>query len=1039
MQRPTTPPQARPQVSQGLNLALRLKSPALMRELLRAIDGMLPAVRAALEGLHYVHFARFLPTSDGSTLLVITEFDGALDRYVLDFASVLSDEFSTILGYVEGAPPLPVREHREAFWAFVKRHNEERIQPWSAYPDMTVIDILGPRRLRAAAFAEAPPADIEFADVQGNVLNGYNARHARHFALAVDDADRARQFIEGLVGGDEAASPQVTTGLRGSTKPSYFLNVGFTARGLEALGVESVGTRFPPAFVEGPAHPARARRLRDEGPSAPEHWRLGAPDQPVDLLVSLYAKTSASVLEEQSKRLRALFGRSGLRELAAHEAAALDGQRAHFGFRDGVGQPRIAGVPKLNRKREMPDRQPQAGAGEFLLGGSYANQHGANFIGALPPELATNGTYAVVRVLQQDTAAFDRLLAETSERYRIDPELVAAKLMGRWRSGTPLSLSPERDTPLPDRRLNDFDFAPSAGHPDAYDDAEGLRCPVGSHMRRMNPRGGLVAGKPYSRRLIRRGMPYGPPWDPDRPDDAERGLFGLFFCADIESQYEFLLEVWAYDGLQASGIRHTQDPILGTAPGAFSFGVPGLAAPVTMSVPRLVTTRGSLYLFVPGLRGLRHLAQPRKRRPVTRASRGIEFDPHDPAYVADPYAAYRSLRDAGGGVHPAPKPYPGYWVFRYDDVRRVCEERDVFLKPRSANRDQGPLEVLLGLPEGVFNLNPPRHGEVRRMLDPLFQQVLAPAAEAAERMAAGLVEKMRARPVADLLMDFARPLSSQVFMTVMGLPEAHRRAVGEWSVAALDGHDVTEEPWKRSRAGTCTLTLRAYYQGLLAGCPRQAAEGRGLVDGMAALRGAAQGPASMTPDELQQTAHNLTLGGFLSTEFLLLTGTWNLLNHREQLAWLREHPEGLDDAVAEMLRYDAPFQMADREVAKDVTLGGVQLKPGDRVTVVFGSANRDERAFLDPDRFDVRRERDPKKPHFGLGHGIHACIGAPLVATVAPIAFRRLLADMPGLAPGPKAPEWQKNPYFRSFVELVLLTAGALPGPGGDMPLSMSA
>ena len=135
------------QVQQGLNLFLRLKSPAQMPALLAALAARKADTQRALASLHYVHFARFVPTPDGSTLMVITEYDGDLKSYVMDFVAVLGDVFTAILEFVDGAPRLPVQRYPADFWDFVQRHNM-RVDPWSAYPHMTVIDILYARRQR---------------------------------------------------------------------------------------------------------------------------------------------------------------------------------------------------------------------------------------------------------------------------------------------------------------------------------------------------------------------------------------------------------------------------------------------------------------------------------------------------------------------------------------------------------------------------------------------------------------------------------------------------------------------------------------------------------------------------------------------------------------------------------------------------------------------------------------------------------------------------------------------------------------------------
>jgi deferrochelatase/peroxidase EfeB len=468
---------------------------------------------------------------------------------------------------------------------------------------------------------------LDLADIQGNLLRGYRSANARHFALKVGDAKGAAAFIADLVSGDEQRSPQITTaehwGDTKDDKPHYTLNLGLTWAGLQALGVPAgVLNDFPTAFQQGPAVRAQAPDpdfrdgvgLGDVGKSAPSNWILGGDSTPtVHMVLSLYTdEHRVQRLDELSARLRAIFAASELTEISAHDANALPDGKVHFGYRDGIAQPQIEGAPGRSR----PDMQPKASSGDFLLGRDYVNTYGGNFIGALPPALGDNATYGAFRILRQDVHGFEQFLRHRGHRWQLDPELVAAKLLGRWRNGVPLTLSPDSarpDPPVTASELNAFDYAPAPGHTTFYDDAEGRRCPIGSHIRRLNPRSSLVMGKPHSRRLVRRGMPYGPPFAPDAPDDgAERGLVGLFVCGDLELQYEFILRVWANEDIATHGLRGTRDPILGVQPsigGQFVVRTDDSRDPIVLTgLPRLTQTRGSVYCLIPGIGGLRHLA-----------------------------------------------------------------------------------------------------------------------------------------------------------------------------------------------------------------------------------------------------------------------------------------------------------------------------------------------------------------------------------------------------------------------------------------------
>jgi deferrochelatase/peroxidase EfeB len=456
----------------------------------------------------------------------------------------------------------------------------------------------------------------DLADIQANILRGYRAGHARHFALSAPTPAAAGALLAAVTSGDETACPQVTTAAPWTHKPAYCLNVGLTSAGLSACGVPpAMLAAFPLAFRQGsaarsslpPTSPTDVG-LGDIGTSAPGRWILGGPATgAVHLLISL-GTGNAPALEDRSRQLRDQFAADAIVEVFHHDATALPGGAVHFGYKDGISQPWIDGTPG----QRPEDLQPTVPTGDFLLGRDYRNHYRGNFLAAIPPVLGDNGTYSAFRILRQDVEAFETFLALAAEHWKLPPELMAAKLLGRWRNGSPLVLTPDAPGPVSEAHINAYDYAPTAAHPVFFDDDIGLRCPIGAHMRRLNPRGALVMGQPHSRRIVRRGMPYGPVFDPLHPDHAERGLVGHFICGDIESQFEFIQRFWVNQDLATSGLRGTRDPILGAQPdsgGRFVMRSSDTRDPIILdNLPRLVETRGSLYCFLPGIGGLRYLA-----------------------------------------------------------------------------------------------------------------------------------------------------------------------------------------------------------------------------------------------------------------------------------------------------------------------------------------------------------------------------------------------------------------------------------------------
>lgn len=395
------------------------------------------------------------------------------------------------------------------------------------------------------------------------------------------------------------------------------------------------------------------------------------------------------------------------------------------------------------------------------------------------------------------------------------------------------------------------------------------------------------------------------------------------------------------------------------------------------------------------------------------------FDPHDREFLANPYPTYRYFREnepvASISYTYANKDKgdPSMWVFCYNDVRTVLDQKDIYLK----NAKESPA-VLLGtpfaapmanMPNGIFMMDPPRHGEVRPILDELFAESILNIEDFIRHLAGQCLSQIKGGQRFDLFADYAMPLPSQALRQVLGIPPQHWGGIENWVEAAAYGHDTTTSMASQFMGGTCTLALGSYYQALHKGCPIHADPGK-LFDQMV-HGGEARG---IQPEEVQQTAVNLSIAGYLSTVFLIATGVYNLLKNPAQMALLRSHPELMTNAIEEMLRIDAPAQLVDRVVCKDTELCGVPLKAGTKVIAVLGSANHDPLKFNNPETFDIERDTTG---HLGFGEGIHICLGAPLARKVAPIAIEYLLKELPNLRID-GTPQWQTDPYLRSVSNL---------------------
>jgi deferrochelatase/peroxidase EfeB len=461
---------------------------------------------------------------------------------------------------------------------------------------------------------------LDLEDIQGIILRQYLLPTLRHFLLKVHNPAAARALLGRLVSGSEIDAPQISTAAEPADAAVYRLHLGITWPGLAALGVRDhvPGLSFKsfPAFQTGAA--ARAAMLGDVGRSAPEHWVGGFGTGDDHVLVTLYA-ADRQIRDEYSARLDALFATGdAFQELWRSDGEALTEPRngtaeyvnkVHFGYTDGISGTTIRGGPET----PVADHQESCEPWLFVLLDEALSYYVPD-----PPELGRNGSFVAFRVSQQDVVGFEEFLQ--AHRDVIEPELLAAKVCGRWRNGVPLALSPETDSPpggIAPEQLNDFEYV----NPDGSGDPSGLRTPIGSHIRRVNPRGqpikgqGRPGGSNNDHRIVRRGLPYGPTYTPGEPyDGIERGLLGYFINASIDNQFEFVIREWLNNYEFAGSARldpHAKGVITGTnnpADSVFEAPRPGGPPLRITGFGSFVTTRGAAYCFLPSLTALRFIA-----------------------------------------------------------------------------------------------------------------------------------------------------------------------------------------------------------------------------------------------------------------------------------------------------------------------------------------------------------------------------------------------------------------------------------------------
>ncbi len=448
-----------------------------------------------------------------------------------------------------------------------------------------------------------PPA-LDLADIQGDLLRGYTHGAAAYVFVTVHEAAGARSWLGELL-------PHVTSAEPWADKPDTTLNLSFTYAGLAALGVEqAVLDSFPEEFREGMA--ARHEHLGDRGPSAPERWDPGFGVGQVHVEVDIHG-TSAETLETRCQWLHQTIADSaGAVTLVRDQRADfLPTGRDHFGFNDGIARPAVIGCEP---KARPGDGLPEAGGGwrsirpgEFLLG--YEDEDGALPAAPAPP-FDRNATFEVYRKMHMNVALFRSHADEVGRRYPGGAEKVKAKIVGRWPDGTPLELSPDHpDRAIADdpQRVNNFRYG---------DDPDGVRCPLGAHIRRTNPRDndGMFGGKLSNRhKIIRRGRPYGPPLPADvtgddiGDDNQERGLIFRCFQSSIARQFETIQNLWVDDG-DGLHVGADKDFLIGDGTGSNKMTIQGAPPFIMTPQPVFTVVKGGEYLIRPSLRALRWLS-----------------------------------------------------------------------------------------------------------------------------------------------------------------------------------------------------------------------------------------------------------------------------------------------------------------------------------------------------------------------------------------------------------------------------------------------
>ena len=661
-----------------------------------------------LASIGTIHFARWVMVPRTGDLLFLSNYGGSWESYLEDFITKAHTGLTGVWSNTVGFPKASNlffggASDGDRFKRWARRQQVPTAFWYSAYPDLTTANIRTNAVIRQGlggvmtedeaqhwlslfGSERRPVAALESNEIQSLILGGLGFLH--HGAAVLfeldNDVPAAKAWLRAVV-------PAIAFADGRSLKQATIL--GLAASALSRLGLPDDGVAtFPPAFLDGMAAPWRSRALGDVDGNAPASWWWGDPARErIDGVLVLYADEEAKLRRLIDASIASLkrHGHRAVRtipfrELADSKSSTAEQFRAKcepFGFVDGISQPVIRGTYKALRGA---DPIHLVEAGEFILG--YPDNRGyrppgptlaaIHDPGNLLPltldqsaqfssnavnvdrDLGRNGSFLAIRQLEQDVDAFWKVCHR--EGARLQPsfpvgvtappeEFIAAKLVGRWRDGSPLVRYPRypaTDAPVPahplsrvgtagpgERTQAQIQLSPAparrvaalaarsapgkAAHPQfepdndflfGSEDPQALRCPFGAHIRRANPRESFEPGSQEQlaitnrHRIIRVGRFYRP------KQGQKKGIFFMCLNGDLERQFEFVQQTWVRSPA-FHGLANERDPLIADPGGEGGYTIPTRDGPMRLQgLQPFVRTRGGGYFFLPGRRLLNYLA-----------------------------------------------------------------------------------------------------------------------------------------------------------------------------------------------------------------------------------------------------------------------------------------------------------------------------------------------------------------------------------------------------------------------------------------------
>ncbi len=397
------------------------------------------------------------------------------------------------------------------------------------------------------------------------------------------------------------------------------------------------------------------------------------------------------------------------------------------------------------------------------------------------------------------------------------------------------------------------------------------------------------------------------------------------------------------------------------------------------------------------------------------------FAPRDTGFVADPYGAYRRLRDEHPVLYDEATDH--WLVTRYEDVNALLRDRRfgrTYLHATSHAEMGRPDDPAWHEPfwhlirSGILDMEPPDHTRVRRLVSkaftPAFVEGLRPRVQ---QIVNGLANAVAGAGEFDLLPAIAEPLPVTIIAEMLGVPPAEQHLLRPWSADICKMYELDPPVEARCDAVRASVEFSEYLRAL-----SRERRSRPRDDLISALAQVLDEGDRLTEDELIGTCVLLLNAGHEATVNATVIGWWTLFRHPDALAKLRADHTLVPSAVEELLRIDTPLQLFERWVFEPFELHGSLIPKGAELGLVFGSANRDPAVFESPD--ELHLDRAPN-PHLTFGAGIHFCLGAPLGRLELQTSMRTLLERFPAMEPI-EEPAWKPNYIIRGLEGLRVRT-----------------